>query len=136
MVLRLLSPSRPGEHQSGTSETFDQARAGFEVAWGVIPLEPDRGRFSGLAPRGSSAASIAASACRRIGNGRCSAPVAELGWKRRFDEPIPLPRGRQLVALLDAGRYIQKRPEAEPQLEEWGNAVEALILVAELDGPP
>src|SRR5467141_241293 len=24
------------------------------------------------------------------------------GWKRRFDEPIPLPRGRQLVTLEDA----------------------------------
>src|SRR5260370_34564424 len=25
------------------------------------------------------------------------------GWKRPFDHPIPLPRGRQLVTLEDAG---------------------------------
>jgi hypothetical protein len=25
------------------------------------------------------------------------------GWKRQFEEPIPLPRGRQLVTLNDAG---------------------------------
>jgi hypothetical protein len=24
------------------------------------------------------------------------------GWKRPFDDPIPLPRGRQLVTLKDA----------------------------------
>jgi hypothetical protein len=34
-------------------------------------------------------------------------------WRRRFDEPIPLPRGRQLVTLEDAGRYITKLPKAE-----------------------
>ena len=27
------------------------------------------------------------------------------GWKRPFDDPIPLPGGRQLVTLLDAGKY-------------------------------
>ena len=31
------------------------------------------------------------------------ADVVERGWKRRFDQPIPLPRGRQLVTLQDAG---------------------------------
>ena len=35
------------------------------------------------------------------------------GWKRPFDEPIPLPRGRQLVTLKDAANYIQKLPKAE-----------------------
>jgi len=37
------------------------------------------------------------------------------GWSRRFDEPIPLPRGRQLVTLEDAGTYITKLPKAEHQ---------------------
>jgi hypothetical protein len=32
--------------------------------------------------------------------------MAERGWKRRFDEPIPLPGGRKLVTLRDAGNYI------------------------------
>jgi len=56
-------------------------------------------------------------------------------WSRAFDEPIPLPRGRQLVTLKDAAAYIQKLPEAEQQLAEWQAAVEALLLVVELNGP-
>ena len=35
------------------------------------------------------------------------------GWKRRFGDPIPLPRGRQLVSLEDAGKYITRLPKAE-----------------------
>jgi len=56
-------------------------------------------------------------------------------WKRRFDDPIPLPRGRQLVTLEDAAKYIQKLPAAEQQIAEWQAAVEALLLVVELNGP-
>jgi hypothetical protein len=40
--------------------------------------------------------------------------VADRGWKRSFDDPIPLPRGRQLVTLEDAGNYITRLPKAEP----------------------
>src|SRR5712664_589703 len=57
------------------------------------------------------------------------------GWKRPFDEPIPLPRGRQFVTLKDAANYIQKLPKAEQDFEEWQAAVEALLLVVELNGP-
>ena len=53
-------------------------------------------------------------------------------WSRAFDDPIPLPRGRQIVTLKDAGNYIQKLPKAEQDLEEWQAAVEALLLVVEL----
>jgi hypothetical protein len=60
---------------------------------------------------------------------------AERGWKRRFDDPIPLPRGRQLVTLEDAGTYITKLPKAEHESAEWQAAMEALILVATLGGP-
>jgi hypothetical protein len=56
------------------------------------------------------------------------------GWKRPFDDPIPLPRGHQLVTK-EAAEYIQKLPKAEQDLEEWQVAVEALLLVVELDGP-
>lgn len=56
-------------------------------------------------------------------------------WSRPFDDPIPLPRGRQLVTLKDAANYIQKLTKAEQDLEEWQAAVEALLLVVELDGP-
>jgi hypothetical protein len=61
--------------------------------------------------------------------------MAATGWKRRFDEPIPLPRGRQLVTLKDAGTYITKLPKAEHEAPEWLAAMEALILVAESNGP-
>jgi hypothetical protein len=36
----------------------------------------------------------------------------------RFDEPIPLPRGRQLVTLEDAAAYIMKLSKAEQDLPE------------------
>jgi hypothetical protein len=61
--------------------------------------------------------------------------MAATSWKRRFDEQITLPRGRQLVTLEDAGNYITKLPKAEHAAKEWQAAMEALILVAELDGP-
>jgi hypothetical protein len=61
--------------------------------------------------------------------------VAERGWKRSFDDPIPLPRGRRLVTLEDAGNYITKLPKAEHEAKEWQAAMEALILVATLGGP-
>jgi hypothetical protein len=56
------------------------------------------------------------------------------GWKRRFDDPIPLPRGRQLVTLKDAAKYIQKLAAAEQQIAEWQAAVEAMLRVVELNG--
>jgi hypothetical protein len=57
------------------------------------------------------------------------------GWQRRFDDPIPLPRGRRLVPLEDAGTYITKLPKAEHTAPEWQAAMEALILVVEHNGP-
>ena len=61
--------------------------------------------------------------------------ISKRGWQRRFDDPIPLPRGRQLVTLEDAGRYITKLPKAEHEAAEWQAAMEALILVATSGGP-
>jgi hypothetical protein len=58
-------------------------------------------------------------------------PVANPGWKRRFDEPIPLPRRRQLVTLKDAADYIMKLPKAEQDAREWQTAVRCLIGAAE-----
>jgi len=60
--------------------------------------------------------------------------MPDTGWRRRFDEPIPLPRGRQLVTLLVVGQYITKLPKAEHEAAEWQAAMEALILVATLGG--
>jgi hypothetical protein len=53
------------------------------------------------------------------------------GWKTPFDDPIPLPRGRQLVTLKDAASYIMKLSKAEQNLEEWQTAGEILIKTAE-----
>ena len=45
------------------------------------------------------------------------------------------PRARSSSPLRDAALYITKLPKAEHDAEEWQAAMEALILVAELDGP-
>jgi hypothetical protein len=52
--------------------------------------------------------------------------------ERRY---LPLPRGRQLVTLEDAGKYITKLPKAEHGAVEWLAAMEAMILVATSGGP-
>jgi hypothetical protein len=60
---------------------------------------------------------------------------ADRGWKRAFGEPIPLPGGRQLVTLEDAGNYITKLPKAKHTAPEWQAAMEALLLVVTHNGP-
>jgi hypothetical protein len=61
-------------------------------------------------------------------------PTAK-GWSRAFDEPIPLPGGRELVTLKNAGTYITKLPKTEHEAPEWQAATQALILVATKGGP-
>ena len=53
-----------------------------------------------------------------------------------FDEPIALPDGRKLVVLRDAASYITALPKKEADAPEWQAAIEALMLVVELGGPP
>jgi hypothetical protein len=60
--------------------------------------------------------------------------TADRGWRRPFDDPTPLPRGRQLVTLEDAGDYVTKLPKAVHAAAEWQAAMEALILGATLGG--
>jgi hypothetical protein len=57
--------------------------------------------------------------------------MAATGWKRPFDDPIPLLDGGQLVTLKDAADYIMKLPKAEQNLEEWQTAIACLIGAAE-----
>jgi hypothetical protein len=57
------------------------------------------------------------------------------GWARHFEDPIPLPNGRQLVTLQDAADYILKLPKAEQGLKEWQLATSCLIQAAEGRGP-
>ena len=56
-------------------------------------------------------------------------------WSRAFEDPISLPRGRQLVTLKDAAGYIMKLSKAEQDLPEWQTATEALLMAAEDRGP-
>jgi hypothetical protein len=53
-----------------------------------------------------------------------------VGWARHFEDPIPLPGGRQLVTLEDAGNYITGLPRAEHMAPEWQTAMQALMIVA------
>jgi hypothetical protein len=58
-----------------------------------------------------------------------------VSWDQRFFDPIELPGRKKLVTLRDAALYITKLPKAEHDAEEWLAAMEALLLVAEHDGP-
>ena len=58
-----------------------------------------------------------------------------MSWNQRFFDPIELPGRKKLVTLRDAALYITKLPKAEHDAEEWLAAMEALLLVAEHDGP-
>jgi hypothetical protein len=72
-----------------------------------------------------------------MASGRSStrrAGVISKGWAREFDDPIPLPRGRQRVTLQDAATYIMNLPKPEKNRPEWQAAIEAL-LVAEHNSP-
>ena len=60
-----------------------------------------------------------------------------MSWDQEFFDPIILPGRKQpLVTLRDAAQYITKLPKAEHDADEWQAAMEALLLVAEHDGPP
>jgi hypothetical protein len=58
-----------------------------------------------------------------------------VAWDKPFFDPIELPNGKKLITLRDAALYITKLPKAEHNAFEWQAAMEALLLVAELDGP-
>ena len=58
-----------------------------------------------------------------------------MSWSREFDEPIQIPNGRTLITLRDAASYITTLPKKEADAPEWQAVIEAMMLVAELDGP-
>jgi hypothetical protein len=58
-----------------------------------------------------------------------------MGWDAQFDEPIFLPKLKPLSTLRDAALYITKLPKAEHDAPEWQTATEALLFVAEHNGP-
>jgi len=46
-----------------------------------------------------------------------------------------MPSRKPLVTLRDAALYITKLPKAEHDADEWRAAMQALLLVAERNGP-
>jgi hypothetical protein len=54
--------------------------------------------------------------------------LADNGWQRKFEDPIALPAGRNLITLRDAADYITSLPEKESDLPEWQTAIGALML--------
>jgi hypothetical protein len=56
--------------------------------------------------------------------------MADNGRQRKFEDPIPLPKGRQLLTLKDAADYIMKLPKKESDLPEWQTAIEVLMLMS------
>jgi hypothetical protein len=52
------------------------------------------------------------------------------GWKREFEDPIPLPDGRMLITLRDAADYVTSLPKKESDLPDWQVAMQALMLVS------
>jgi hypothetical protein len=61
--------------------------------------------------------------------------ITIVSWDQQFFDPIELFNGHTLVTLRDAALYITKLPKAEHDAEEWQDAMQALMLVAEQDGP-
>ena len=58
-----------------------------------------------------------------------------MSWSRAFHIPIPLPDGRVLRTLQDAGEYIQELPRAKLKRPEWQVAAEMLLAAVEGSGP-
>jgi hypothetical protein len=56
-------------------------------------------------------------------------------WDQRLFHPIVLAGRKPLVTLRDAAEYITELPKAERDAEEWQDSMQALLLVAEQDGP-
>ncbi len=55
--------------------------------------------------------------------------------RKRFEPPIPVPNGRSLRTIGEAVNYIEKLPKSEQSATEWQDAMRALIVVIEGDGP-
>ena len=54
--------------------------------------------------------------------------MADNGWQRKFEDPIPLPDGKKLVTLRDAADYITSLPKKESDLPEWQARSRSLML--------
>jgi hypothetical protein len=58
--------------------------------------------------------------------------MTDRGWKRPFEDPIPLPRGRHLVTLEEAAGYIMKLPKAEHEAQECDELVLTCAILGQM----
>jgi hypothetical protein len=58
-----------------------------------------------------------------------------VSWDQQFFDLIILPSRKALRTLRDVAQYITKLSKAEHDADDWQAAMEALLLVAEHDGP-
>jgi hypothetical protein len=58
-----------------------------------------------------------------------------MSWDLKFPEPIAVPRGKPLVSLRDAGRYITALPAEIHAQHAWLTAMHVLIQTAGHGGP-
>jgi hypothetical protein len=75
-------------------------------------------------------------AARLQGRHRQEGPAAlcKGGWSRAFDDPIPLPRGRELVTLRDAIAWLAKLPKARHNYPDIQHAARLVTEAAERGG--
>jgi hypothetical protein len=57
-----------------------------------------------------------------------------MAWFKRFEGPIVLADGRELLTLRDAANFIRALPKAKRDAAHWIVAMETLVLVAERNG--
>ena len=58
-----------------------------------------------------------------------------MSWNLRFRDPIPVPNGKPLVTLRDAGAYVAALPAKTHAERPWQTAMECLLLAADKGGP-
>jgi len=56
--------------------------------------------------------------------------MVDIDWHRAFDDPNPLPDGRVLKTLYDAGHYAAALPKAAQEQAAWQTAAEMPAKVA------
>jgi hypothetical protein len=101
---------------------------------------PEDARLSDIEHRFLCEASASAAPRRAAGfqlgqEARACHGLSLMSWSRAFHVPIPLPDGRMLRTLRDAGEYIQELPRATHQRPEWKIAAEMLLEAVEGKGP-
>ena len=59
-----------------------------------------------------------------------------MSWDIAFPEPVPVPKGKPLATLRDAGAYVASLPKKTHDTASWQTVIECLLLVADKGGPP